>query len=157
MFAPPPAAWDTHAVPLEVKTFPELPTHDKPVPPRATGSVPVLIVDTLTPPPSVIVPELVIGPPVRVTQLIVPEVATLVTEPPPVPAPIAVRKQGAESAETVLSAFTLRNVIAEGLARVNKFPPTVVAPRLVRAPLAVEDPVPPSATARSVPNVNEER
>ncbi|MCB9817363.1 hypothetical protein H6795_02355 [Candidatus Nomurabacteria bacterium] len=73
---------------------------------------------------------------------------TLVTVPVVllVPAPIAVLKLAASRAETVLSALTLRNVMALGLVRVNRLPPTVVAPRLVRAPAAVDEPVPPLAT-----------
>ena len=108
------------------------------------------MVDTFTPPPSVTVPVVVIGPPVRVRPLIEPEVATLVTEPPPVPAPIAVLKVAASRVETVLSALIRRNVIADGLVSVKRFEPTVVAPRLVRAAGAELAPVPPSATARSV-------
>jgi hypothetical protein len=116
-----------------------------------------VIVDTLTPPPSVTVPVDVMGPPVRVKPLIGPgplDVFTQVTVPELELAPIAVRKSAAESADTVLSALIRRNVIAEGLVRVNKLPPTVVAPRLVRAVGASEAPVPPSATARSVPRDN---
>jgi hypothetical protein len=78
------------------------------------------------------------------------EVATQLTEPPPVPAPIAVLKVAASRVETVLSALIRRNVIADGLVSVKKFEPTVVAPRLVRAAGAELAPVPPSAIARSV-------
>ena len=46
----------------------------------------------------------------------------------PVPAPIAVRKTVAFSALTLLSALTRKKLIAEGLIRVSKLPPTVVAP-----------------------------
>lgn len=43
-----------------------------------------------------------------------------------VPAPIAVLKAEALNASIVLSAFILRKVIAEGLVKVRKLPPTVV-------------------------------
>jgi hypothetical protein len=84
--------------------------------------------------------------------LTVPVPPTLVTVPVVelVPAPIAVRKVEASRAETVLSALKRGKVMAEGLTNVKTFPPTVVAPRLVRASAAVEAPVPPSAIARSV-------
>jgi len=93
------------------------------------------------------------APPVRVKPVVPPLPDTLVTVPVVllVPAPIAVLKLAASRAETVLSALTLRNVMALGLVRVNRLPPTVVAPRLVRAPAAVDEPVPPSAMAISVP------
>jgi hypothetical protein len=74
---------------------------------------------------------------------------TEVTDPPPVPAPIAVRKLAASRAETVLSALTRRKLIAPGFVRVKRFEPTVVAPRLVRAPAAVVAPVPPEANGRA--------
>lgn len=57
---------------------------------------------------------------------------TEVTEPAPVPAPIALRKVAASKADTVLSALNRGKVTAEGLARVNILPPTVVAPIAVR-------------------------
>src|SRR5690242_3320661 len=98
---------------------------------------------------SVIVPEVVIGLPPTVRP-VEPVTATLVTDPPPVPAPMAVRNVDASRALTLLSAFTRRNVMADGFASVNRFPPTVVAPSPVRAPAAVVAPVPPLATA-SVP------
>ena len=72
---------------------------------------------------------------------------TPVTVPLPVPAPMAVLKLAAVSTETVLSALNRGNVMAEGLVKVNKLLPTVVAPKLVRAPAAVVLPVPPFATA----------
>jgi hypothetical protein len=52
--------------------------------------------------------------------------APVVMDPPPVPAPIAVLKSAAFNAETVLLAFTRRNVIADGLANPIKLLPTVV-------------------------------
>ena len=55
--------------------------------------------------------------------------ATDVTEPPPVPAPIAVLNDAASNHETVLFALACKNVIADGFVDVNIFPPTVVAPR----------------------------
>lgn len=88
------------------------------------------------------VPEVVIGEPVTVKPVGT-EAATDVTDPPPVPAPIAVLKVAASRAETVLSAFTLRNVIALGFVKVKRFEPAVVPPRLVRAAAAVVAPVPP--------------
>ena len=113
------------------------------VPPLAMASVP----------PRVKVPLSVIGPPPRVRPVVPPEPVTLVTVPVVllVPAPIAVLKLAASRAVTVLSALTLKNVMALGLVKVNRLPPTVVAPRLVRAPAAVDEPVPPSAMAMSVP------
>jgi hypothetical protein len=96
------------------------------------------------------VPEVVIGLPVTVSPVVLPEKATDVTVPVVelVPAPIAVRNVAASRVLTVLSAFTLRNVIAEGLVSVNRLPPTVVAPKFVRAPAASVAPVPPLATVR---------
>ena len=90
--------------------------------------------------------------PVRVRPLTVPAPATLVTVPVVelVPAPIAVRKSAAFRDETVLSALKRGKVTALGLVIIKRLPPSVVAPRLVRASPAVEAPVPPSATARSV-------
>ena len=75
--------------------------------------------------------------------------ATEETEPPPVPAPIAVRNVVASRVETVLSAFTRMKVMAPGFAKVKKFEPAVVAPRLVRALAAVVAPVPPLAILRA--------
>jgi hypothetical protein len=83
-----------------------------------TGKLPTTWVDKFTPlkvPASVIVPVEVIGPPVKLMPFTVPAVATEVTVPPPLPAPIAVLKSPAFNAETVLSAFILGNVIALGL------------------------------------------
>jgi hypothetical protein len=56
---------------------------------------------------------------------------------------MAVRKDAASKAETVLSALNRGKVIAEGLVIVKRLPPRVVAPRLVRAPDAVVAFVPP--------------
>ena len=77
--------------------------------------------------------------------LTVPVPETEVTEPPPVPAPIAVLKVAASRADTVLSALILGKVIADGLVSVKKFEPTVLAPIPVRAVACVVPPVPPLA------------
>ena len=124
------------------------------VPPLPMGSVPVTAEVRLTPesvPPRVREPDEVTVP-VRVRPLTVPAPATLVTVPVVelVPAPIAVRKSAAFRDETVLSALKRGKVTALGLVIIKRLPPSVVAPRLVRASPAVEAPVPPSATARSV-------
>jgi hypothetical protein len=100
-------------------------------------------------PPSVSDPESVTVP-VRVSPLTVPVPDTDVTVPEPVPAPMAVLKSDALSVETVLSAFTLGNVIALGLARVKKLLPTVVAPRLVLPVAATRLVEPPFHVALSV-------
>ena len=121
-----------------------------PVPPFATGNVPVTCVVKLTPdkvPPRVKLPEEVTVP-VRVMPLTVPVPPTEVTEPPPVPAPIAVRKSAAFNEETVLSALKRGKVTALGLVMVNRFAPSVVAPRFVRAAVLVVAPVPPLATGK---------
>ena len=124
-----------------------------PVPPFATGRVPVTWVDRLTPdsvPPSVRLPELVTVP-LRVIPFTDPVPPTLVTVPVVllVPAPMAVRKSAADRALTVLSALNLGKVIAPGLVNVKTLAPTVVAPRLVR-PVAAFRPVdPPSQRRRS--------
>ena len=111
----------------------------EPVPPLAMAKVPA----------KVIVPLVVMGPPLVVNPVVPPETATLVTVPVvlDVPAPMAVLKVAASSAETVLSAFTRKKVMAAGFVRVNKFEPTVVAPKFVRAVAAVVAPVPPLAMA----------
>ena len=130
-----------------------------PVPPLATGSVPVTWVERLTPdnvPPRVSDPEAVTVP-VRVMPLTVPVPETDVTVPTPVPTPIAVRKSAAVSEDTVLSALKRGKVIAPGLAMVKRLPPSVVAPRAVRAPEAVVEPVPPEAIGSAVPSVSEDR
>jgi hypothetical protein len=67
-----------------------------------------------------------------------------------VPAPIAVLNVVASKVDTLLSAFNLGNVIAEGLVRVNKLPPTVVAPRDVLPVEAVRPVAPPSHLNLSV-------
>jgi hypothetical protein len=72
-------------------------------------------------------------------------------DPVPEPAPIAVRNAVASNADTVLSALNCGNVTALGFVMVNRFAPSVVAPRLVRAPEADDAPVPPSVIAKSVP------
>ena len=64
-----------------------------------------------------------------------------------VPAPIAERKLAASKDETVLSALKRGNVTALGSVIVKRLLPRVVAPKLVRAPPAVEAAVPPLATA----------
>ena len=70
------------------------------------------------------VPVVVIGPPVNPVP-----VAIFVTLPLPVPAPMAVLKDEASNALTVLSSFILMKVIADGLVSVKRLLPTVVAPR----------------------------
>lgn len=79
--------------------------------------------------------------------------ATLDTVPLADPAPIAVRKLPASSAEIELSALICKNVTAPGFANVKIFDPTVVAPRFVRAPTAVVAPEPPLSSARGCDNV----
>lgn len=74
------------------------------------------------------------------------EAVTLVTVPLPVPAPMAVLNVVASNVETELSALMRTKVIALGFASVKKLEPTVVAPKFVRAPAAVEAPDPPRAT-----------
>ena len=104
------------------------------------------------------VPKLVIGLPATLKNAGT-VAATLVTVPVvlDVPAPIAERNVAASSALTVLSALKRGKVTALGLVRVNMLPPTVVAPRFVLAADAVDAPVPPSAIAKSVVSVREER
>ena len=99
---------------------------------------------TASVPPKVKLP-LVVTVPLKLKPLTVPVPPTEVTVPVvlDVPAPMAVLKVAASSAETVLSAFTRKNRIAVGFASVNKFAPTVVAPKFVRAVAAVVAPVPP--------------
>jgi hypothetical protein len=60
---------------------------------------------------------------------------------------MAVRNVAALSAETVLSAFTRKNVTALGLGSTNRFWPAVVPPKFVRAAAVVVAPVPPFAIA----------
>ena len=100
-------------------------------------------------PPSVRLPE-VVTVPVRVNPLTVPVPETEVTEPPPVPAPMAVRNVGASIVVIVLSALIWTNVIALGLVSVKKLPPTVVAPSDVRPVAATKSVAPPSHFNRSV-------
>jgi hypothetical protein len=88
----------------------------------------------------------VVTVPVRVSPLTVPVPPTEETDPPPVPAPIAARKSAALRDETVLFALKRGNVTAPGLAIVKRLPPSVVAPKLVRATAADEAPDPPLAT-----------
>ena len=87
--------------------------------------------------------------PVKVRPLTVPVPPTLVTVPVvlDVPAPMAVRNEAASKDEIVLSALNLGNAIAATFVSVNRFPPMVVAPKLVRAAAAVVAPVPPFPTA----------
>ena len=100
---------------------------------------------------NVIVPLPVTGLPETFTS--VPEVPvvkpTLVTVPVvlEVPAPMAVLKSEADKAVTVLFALNRGKVIAPGSVSVNKLFPMVVAPKLVLAPAAVVEPVPPFATS----------
>jgi len=83
-------------------------------------------------PPRVSEPD-VVTLPVRLKPLTVPVPATEVTVPAAelVPAPIAVRKDAASNALTVLSALKRGKVMAEGLTSVKTLAPTVVAPRFV--------------------------
>ena len=62
----------------------------------------------------------------------------------------AMPKVEVATAETVLSAFMRRKESVPGLVSVKMFEPTVVAPRLVRAPAAVLAPVPPDVNARAL-------
>ena len=82
-----------------------------------------------------IVPVPVIVPPV-IGEVVAIEVT--------VPEPIAVLKSASVKAVTVLSALNLGNVIAEGFTKVNKFSPTVVAPKLDLPVEAVNPVEPPS-------------
>lgn len=107
----------------------------------------LLVVTLDTAPLSVMLPEDVTVPE-SVNPLAEPVPATDVTEPPPVPAPIAVLKAEADKDETVLSALNCGNVTAPGLLIVNRLAPSVVAPKFVRAPEAVVEPDPPFATGR---------
>ena len=91
-----------------------------------------------------IVPLVVIVPPVRYEPATI-EVTVPVVE--LVPAPIAERNVAASKDETVLSALKRGNVTALGFVIVNRLLPRVVAPKLVRAPPAVEEAVPPLAKA----------
>lgn len=93
--------------------------------------------------PVVVIGELAIEKPVGTVK------ATDETDPPPVPAPMAVRNVEASRVEMVLSALIRVKVMALGFVRVKKFEPTVVAPKLVRAAAAVVAPVPPLARARA--------
>jgi len=88
-----------------------------------------------------IVPVPVIVPPV-IGEVVAIDVTVPVVE--DVPAPIAVLKVAASKEETVLSALNLGNVIAEGLVRVNKLLPTVVAPNEVLPVAATRLVAPPS-------------
>ncbi len=117
--------------------------------PLSSTIVKLVVVRLVTEPPSVMLPVDVTVPE-SVKPLADPVPATEVTEPPPVPAPMAVRKSDALKDETVLSALKRGNVTALGLLIVKRLPPSVVAPKLVRAVAAVVPPEPPLATG-SVP------
>lgn len=120
-----------------------------PVPPLATGSVPVTWVVRFTSdkaPPSVMLPDDVTVPD-KEMPFTVPVPATEVTLPVPDPAPMAVRKVAASIVVIVLFALIWTKRIALGLASVKKLPPTVVAPKFVRAAAAVVAPLPPLASA----------
>ena len=91
--------------------------------------VTVPLVDTV-PPPDIPIPAIT---------------AILVTDPFPIPAPIAVRKLAASKGDTVLSALYRGKVIALGFVIVKRFAPKVVAPKAVLAATAVVAPVPPFA------------
>lgn len=97
------------------------------------------------------VPDVVIGEPLIVKP--VGTVAdTLVTVPVVelVPAPIAVLKSAADKEDTVLSAFILGNVTADGFVRVKKLWPIVDPPRLERPVAAFKFVEPPSHCKRWV-------
>lgn len=80
--------------------------------------------------------------PVPDTEVTVPDVLD-------VPAPMAVRKSEALSALTVLSALSRRKANEDGLGKVNKLLPIVVAPRLARPVAAIKPLLPPSHFRRS--------
>ena len=107
---------------------------------RATTLEAVFVVVAST----AMVPLVVIVPPVKYVPATI-DVTVPVVE--LVPAPIAERNVAASKDDTVLSALKRGNVTALGFVMVNRLPPSVVAPRLVRAPPAVDDPVPPFKTA----------
>ena len=113
--------------PRAVVTCPEV--SDK-VPPNVSEPLPVTV-------PVRVNPETVPVPPTEVTVPVVLDV----------PAPIAVRNAAASRLLTVLSALMRGKLIAATFVSVNRFEPSVVAPRLVRAAAAVVAPVPPLATA----------
>jgi hypothetical protein len=145
---------DVQVVPFEVSKLPAVPGAtnkgaDVPLPKMTLFAVnvvaPVPPLATARVPAKVIVPDDVTGPPDVVKPVVPPDTSTLVTEPAPLPAPIAVRKLAASKAETVLSALNRGKVTAEGLVIVNTLEPRVVAPRLVRAAGAVVAFVPPLA------------
>ena len=116
----------------------------------------MLVTGVLSVPPSVRLP-LAVTVPVSVKPATVPVPPTLVTVPTVelVPAPIAVRNVAASNVLTLLSALTRKNVTAPGLASVNKLPPTVVAPKLVRPVAAVKPEAPPSQRLRSLNAVSQ--
>ena len=101
-------------------------------------------------PPRVRLPDEVTVP-VKVKPEIVPVPPTEVTVPVvlEVPAPIAVRNVAASRADTVLSALKRGKVTAEGLVRVKRFEPIVVAPSDVLPVEAVKPVEPPSHFKRS--------
>ena len=68
------------------------------------------------------------------------EAVTLVT----VPAPMALRNEAADNAETVLSALNCGKVMAEGFVKVNIDCPIVVPPKLVLPVDATKPVLPPS-------------
>ena len=117
--------------------------------PLSSTIVKLVVVRLVTEPLSVMLPVDVTVPE-SVRPLAVPVPATEVTEPPPEPAPMAVRKSAALKDETVLSALNRGNVTALGLLMMNRFAPSVVAPKFVRAVAAVVAAEPPLAMG-SVP------
>jgi hypothetical protein len=148
---------DVQVVPFEVSTFPDVPGAtnkgaDVPLPKMTLFAVsvvaPVPPLATARVPAKVIVPDDVTGPPDVVKPVVPPDTSTLVTEPAPLPAPIAVRKLAASKDETVLSALNRGKVTAEGLVIVNTLEPRVVAPKFVRASGAVVAFVPPRAIGK---------
>jgi len=122
------------------------------VPPPDAGTTPTVdVVNVFA--VRLIVPDDIIGELPTVIAAFAEDTPTDVTVPLPVPAPMAVLYVAASNVLIVLSALTLRKVIADGFASVNKFPPTVVAPRAVLAAGAVVAPVPPLAIASVPANV----
>ena len=117
--------------------------------PLSSTIVKLVVVRLVTEPLKVMLPE-VVTVPESVRPLAVPVPATEETDPPPVPAPMAVRKSAALKDDTVLSALNRGNVTALGLLMMNRFAPSVVAPKFVRAVAAVVAAEPPLAMG-SVP------
>jgi len=92
------------------------------------------------------VPAVVIGEPLTIRPVGT-VIATEVTE------PLGSPSEEVAIAVTVLSALIWIRRTALGLAKVKRFEPTVLAPKLVRAPEAVVAPVPPEVIARALDKV----